>query len=339
MNVSRILKSAEPDKVIVSPSSISTTGSFKCDATDEWRPQTSTSLIYRHHLSIIKVAISSKFVLATQTIDTIRLCSLSTGRELAKITCLTDRDCNPGLVFSADGTLLATVNRKPRGLDITVWDAETGAKLCRQKIRTLYLTDPIAFSADNKLFACCQVVESSSVSSRCTVYKLDTGRKVGDISPSWTKPKALSFVQGDQRLLCHYKNRIEMWDVTTWNLTHTYGASGFNFGIHVTQDLTMTCSNGWDEIRIIYIRSGKKKTSNVLGLRGIYSLACASGTREVAYAGIGGSIGIWDPSTGLSEQGPSHLSQDVVRIALSPDGRKIVYGTYDGEVWLWDRDS
>ncbi|MHC4717414.1 MAG: protein kinase domain-containing protein [Planctomycetota bacterium] len=76
-------------------------------------------------------------------------------------------------------------------------------------------------------------------------------------------------------------------------------------------------------------------------LRGILSHGgpirdAAVGPGLVATAGGDGTVRVWDARTGAAAADPIRHPRAVVRIAFSPDGRRIATASADGDVRLWD---
>lgn len=322
-------------------------------------------LLHNHSEKIVAIAVSSKCVLAFESHSKITLWSLSTGQELANIY-FGDVNylSNNVLKFSSDGTSLASLRRTSERSNpiVSVWDSNTGLRLCALVIHNMVRESPIAFSPDNKLIAYSQLVCESSGTFGDTIMLVEiaTGREVGSSSFLHSRPHMLSFAEEDRRLLCCTQQGAEVWDLATYHLTRV--DESFFLPLHVREPhavfqppilvhefmiiressniithefiIIRTTDN---EIEVFDFRLKSKRASVTLSDT-IMCVACVPGSGEIAFAGLNGLAGTWDPQTGIVKKSDVFLDDDL--FAISSDGRILFYGGRGGQVmWQFVNDE
>jgi hypothetical protein len=106
---------------------------------------TGTKVLYDHQEEIINLAISSKRILAAASANTIRLWYLPMDKEIVRIPCRPHGQTNSCLMFSPDGNMLAAAHILPKELTstVSVWNSETGARLCALTIDNGHYTSSL----------------------------------------------------------------------------------------------------------------------------------------------------------------------------------------------------
>jgi len=110
--------------------------------------------------------------------------------------------------------------------------------------------------------------------------------------------------------------------------------------IRRVHELLDSCPNdlrGWEWNRINYISDQAYKT--IHGRDGTWSIALSPNGRHVASGGSGGTIALWDTSSGTEILTFAAHEGWVHRVAFSPDGKRIVSGGDDKLVKVWDSTS
>jgi WD40 repeat protein len=310
-------------------------------------PQMSLKSLYDHKEEIINVAISTELILATATPKSILLWNLPTRKGGRKIPCNTYRYTESGLVFSPDQTLLAAAHltTKSATSTVSVWNVNTGAEICTLHIHNgskLWIS-AIAISADNKLIACSQEDKRplEDIQSTIMLYKIATGRKVGEFPKVRARIRMLSFAGGGRLLFCCSGNRVEKWDVATYSLIETCVRLGPRF-YHpiITEDFMLISTNGFDRIYMFDLLKGVRKAS-VTVTENVRCLSRSKRSREIAFAGQHGLVNTWEPWTGAVRQLPKQDNMydgddDFQAVAISPDGQSVVFGGHSGKLWFWN---
>jgi WD40 repeat protein len=300
---------------------------------------TGTRLLYDHQEEITNLAISSNLILAAASANTIRLWYLLSGNEIVRIPCRPHSQSNSCLMFSTDGKMLAAAHLLSRNpiSTVSVWNSETGSRLCALIIDNGHDNIAIAISQTNRFIACSQKDRRNPrrrTHPTVGLYEIATGRRVGQFPQLETTARMLAFVQADRQLVCVSNGRVEIWDVATYTLIRHWEYTGHTFYRTIlTHDLMLVTSNGTKRVDMFHLFSGEKKASVVLS-ESIRRLACSPGTREIAFAGCNGLVGTWDPTTGIVKKAPESRQTHLYGVAMSQDGQAIVYGGTGGLVRL-----
>jgi len=300
---------------------------------------------------IFEVAVSSRFLLAATSAQTIRIWDLTTGAKLVHISCLCRIPLRGDtcLTFSPDGRMLAARTDEPASLrteqslsSISLLVSQTG-----KVIRALHgegraRFETIAFSSDNHVLACSSRRRRQT---KITLYATATGQIIKTIPAVWKLSVTLSFVQSDQRLLIRPAgSNSRLWDMTTctfdddlripdfWNTSSlVVTRTGMVVGLHRLCQLVMNNPHSNEQVAAVDVG------------RGVHRLICSEATELVAFVGhdfISADrwMGIWKPRTGKVSEVKLFPEVNEAAIALSPDGTSLFCGTNDGAVMAWDVD-
>jgi WD40 repeat protein len=221
--------------------------------------------------------------------------------------------------FSPDGRRIASATgqdpRAPAGIEVKVWNAETGAvawTLCQPDAYNARL----AFSPDGQQLA---------------VASQDS--KVWDVRPGAGPVTSLS---ADQ-----HRVRVKVWDVSTgaevpalegWRgevLAVSFGADG---ALLVATSLGRT-------VDVREAGSGRAVLGGgVVGAGdGVTAAAFSAGGKYVAVGSGTGAVKVWDLGTGRETLTLPEDRRPVLGLAFSPDGTRLVRGLHAGEtVTVWD---
>ena len=308
------------------------------------RRRNSDNVFYDHGIPIVHMAISSRHVLATASWNMIRLRNLNTGEDVVKIRCYPCGTKDKCPIFSSDGAFLCAAHftHNATMTTISVWNAETGARLCTLSKRLGRNTWVTAFAicSNGRLIACAKYTDELHRDHKYTVWLFETatGQPVGGFRLRYGA-QTLSFIQRDKLLLCFCESRVEIWDVATCTRIRVLeqGGLGFDRSI-VTQDSKLICMDEGVGISMFDLESGFRMARATLRLGTIVQLAYSPGTGEIAFACSNGLVGTWNPSTGVVRKSRESGSdfEHWCGIAIAPDGQKVFYGGESGKVRCWN---
>jgi WD40 repeat protein/tRNA A-37 threonylcarbamoyl transferase component Bud32 len=271
---------------------------------------------------------------------------LTTGREIVTI----HHDLKPGnqwsLVFSPDGTRLAS------GSDgaIKIWDATTG-----QEVRSIEgpfgpITAGVAFSPDGKWLA----AGSQHLTAR--VWDVTTGQELFTLTGHTSAVWDVSFSPDGKRLATGSKDAtVKVWDLTTGKEIRTFkGHRGDVWNVAYSPDGTRIASGSADKTLKIWDATALDEGRMIKGhTGGVSGIAFSPDGKRLASASSD-SVGwdqsknepvkklgadqahLWDVTTGqriMSLDSPSGFGGNV---AFSADGKHLVTDSQDGMIRIWD---
>jgi WD40 repeat protein len=265
----------------------------------------------KHRVSALALAPNGE-ELATADGEAIRVWDASTGRQRRAIACPNDLH-NPGpLVFSSDGTILAAVAKDG---SIRLFQTATGKEhrvLPSQAsgIRCL------AFTSDGKRL----VVVGRDAASPVRIWDLVSGRLTHELSIDSSKdmrirPLALSSDGGTLAVECATQERVK---------------KGREITVFTQYRLCL-----WD------VATGRERLRTVGERDVLWAAAFSADGKQVATAGMGDQVRIWDATTGqlrgAFQSNPGGSRPDALdTMAFSPDGRRLALVGAGAAVQIWD---
>ena len=280
---------------------------------------------------LASAAVDKRTFLGVAEMKTRKVWDLATGREIVTI----NHDLKPGyqwsLLFSPDGTRLASGSLNA----LKIWDATTGQEV--RSIDGLFgpITVDIAFSPDGKRLA------AGSQNGTAMVWDATTGQELftlkGHISPVWS----VSFSPDGKRLATGSKDATaKVWEMATgkeigafkghrgdvWNVAYSPD------GMRLASGSTDKTVKIWDATALAEGRTIKTDTGFV------YAVEFSPDGKRLAAAGSD-SDSVWDVATGQQTLTLKSSSGFGENVAFSPDGKQMVTDSQDGTIRIWDAAS
>lgn len=273
------------------------------------------------------------------------------GEESKRLSGVADQkkwDSVTAVVFSLDGTLLASVTRD--GM-VKVWEVATGKPRLEIKTR-LYSLVAVAIDADNKAVAA--VTGSTPWTAPLTqlgVWELTTGKEVlsTKLSASSYWVGELAFSADGRHLVGASRSLLTVWDVSTGRPRYAldepkatlaaFSRDGKRFAGFVAGEGIVV----WDTATGRAVHS-LKTPANIDGVGGISfspdgkHLAATPTTVYVNDATVQvrqtTALHIWEIGSGKVVL-RRDTNENLPMVAFSPDGRRLALGNRDGLLQMW----
>jgi tricorn protease-like protein len=262
----------------------------------------------------------------------VRLIDAATGKLLG--TLAGHADYVRSIAFSPDGTLVAAGGGSPQQFgEIKIWNVET-----HELIRTIKghkdCIYSVAWSPDGKLLA------SGSYDKQVKLWDAATGKETLNLQDHIDAVFAVAFSPDGQRLASASQDRtIKIWNVATGKRVYTLSDA--------TDGLTsLAYSPSGDELaavgydKTIYIwkltqDDGQLRQSLIADEDSLLSLKWSHDGKMLVTASSDGSIRFRDRKLNLTGV-IDHQPDWVEALDVSPDGRWLAAGRYDGTLSLYD---
>ena len=243
------------------------------------------------------------------------------------------------LAFSADGQLLAAGS-----LDgsLRLWNPSVGQPIYTSSDRQ-YNADRVAFDPAGKRFA------SAGIDGLIRFWNSPSGSPTGlQLNVGDQIVETLAFRPGQQQIVAGLNGVVQVWNADTGTLIRTLSPNhGLVTNLAVSRDgLIATAARDGDLVDVWNADTGahlntltlKPHTVTSVAFSGNgHRLAVAAGTATDSGPGVG-SITVFDSGTGgLVKSITTSTAQ--LRIAMSPDGRRVASGDLDGSLVVWNADT
>lgn len=271
-------------------------------------------------------------ILAVGGYQVVGLFAMPAGQPLAQLTGHSDEVRS--IAFSPDGNMLAAAGGEPqRGGEIKIWDVDS-----HQLLRTLKgqkdCIYSVAWSPDGKLLA------SGSYDKSVKLWDPQNGREVRDLQDHIDAVFAVAFSPDGRRLASASQDRtVKIWDVATGKRLYTLGdASDGLTSLAYSPDGERLAAAGYD--KTIYIwqlgaEDGHLVHSLIADEDSQLSLAWSRDGKTIVTGSADRSIRFRDPN--LELKGVADRQPDWVdALDMSPDGKWLAAGRYDGSLSLYD---
>ena len=286
---------------------------------------------------------------------TIRMWNVETGSQMGKpLTGHTRIICSAS--FSPDGTKILSGSYDK---SIRVWDTDTGIQMC--KISTADLVKSVSFSPDGKK------IVSTGWESAVHIWDTVTGKQICELStPEANLSESVSFSPDGKKIIeSGNLEPIRIWNAETFKLVGILDNGGT---VAVFSPDGKRIATGFYDIKVLDAETCNPVSEDLQGNKTpVQSLAFSPDAKKIVSGSVDGTVRMWDVETGIyigklnmnsntdCEEDdvprpyiPNIVPRETVRveekdlissIVFSPDGRKIVCGSFDGTIKILDLEN
>jgi dipeptidyl aminopeptidase/acylaminoacyl peptidase len=266
----------------------------------------------------------------------VRLIDPASGKLLGTLT--GHADSVRSIAFSPDGTLLAAAGGRPqREGEIKIWNLQS-----QQLLKTLVghkdCIYSVAWSPDGKLIA------SGSYDKMVKLWDVAAGRELNNLQDHIDAVFAVVFSPDGKRLASASQDRtVKIWDVATGKRLYTLSdALDGLTSLAYSSSGDQLAAGGYD--KTIYIwrltdADGHLSQSLIADQESVLSLVWSPDAKTIITASSDGSIRFRNASTLDPIRVIDKQLDWVQTLDVSPDGKWLAAGRYDGTLSLYDTTS
>lgn len=263
----------------------------------------------------------------------VRLIDPSTGKEVATLS--GHADYVRSIAFSPDGKMLAAGGGLPqRSGEIKIWDLQSHQLLVTMQGHKDCIYS-VAWRPDGKMIA------SGSYDRMVKLWDVSSGKELKNLQDHIDAVFAVAFSPDGKHLASASQDRsVKIWDVGTGSRLYTLGdALDGLTGIAYSPSGDQVSAAGYD--KTIYIwnvgdTEGALKQSLIADEESILALVWSPDGQTIVTASSDGSIRFRDAKTLDPQRVIDHQPEWVQALAISPDGRWLAAGRFNGTLSLYD---
>jgi hypothetical protein len=272
-------------------------------------------------------------LLAVGGYKNVQLMDPGTGKVIATLP--GHADVVRALAFTPDGTKLAAAGGLPaRSGEIKIWDLQTH-RLLETMTGHKDCIYSVAISPDGKLVA------SGSYDKLILLWEIDRGRQIRTLKDHIDAVFSVAFSPDGKRLASGAQDRsVKIWDVASGQRLFTLsepldGITAVAFRPFGTQ----LAAGGYDKVIRTWDLSDKGGTlaqSMMAHEDTILQLAYSPDGKTLVSASADRTIRFWDAETLTSLKALDKQPDWVQAVSISPNGKWLAAGRYDGSVSVYD---
>jgi hypothetical protein len=272
----------------------------------------------------------------------------ATGKLLKRIHTRAERAY--AMVFLPDGKLAVAGGRPGQEGDVRIFDISVAGKkegdveildgVNDTKVMTKQLLDTddsvlcLAVSVDGKRIAC------GGCDRTVRVWEYPSGKLEQSIENHADWVLGVIFAPDGKHLLtCSRDKTAKVWDLSAKESVLTFpDHQNAVFGVGVKKDSKAGFSAGLDKNVRMWNATGEGKQIRVVGNHGDEILKMVQHPKEpiMVTTSADKTVKVWNPETGANTKTLTGLTDHVFAAAISPDGKQVAAGGYDGEVRVWN---
>ncbi|KIK24088.1 hypothetical protein PISMIDRAFT_646831, partial [Pisolithus microcarpus 441] len=286
-----------------------------------------------HTGEVLSVAFSpdGKKIVSGSADNTVRIWDAERGVQIGNH--LEGHTCSvESVAFSPDGKKIVSGSWDKT---VRIWDPERGIQIGSYLEGHIALISSVAWSPDGKRIA--------TASNGVMVLKAESGMHISSYTNGHVFGfRAVAFSPEGKRIVSGSADGI----VTVWDTDRS-----MQIGCHLEGHIDVTV-RVWDAERSVQI--GSQLEGHI---KGVYSVAFSPDSKRIVSCSQDRTVRVWDAERGRAVSGSddnnvstwgirhfhlgSHLGGDIARIhsfALSPDSKRVVTGSEDNIVRIWDAE-
>jgi WD40 repeat protein/tRNA A-37 threonylcarbamoyl transferase component Bud32 len=272
--------------------------------------------------------------------NTVKVWDAATGKE---IRTLTGHALSVlGLAFSPDGTRLASAGGDRL---VKVWNVATGKEELTLRGH-VWNVSAVAFSPDGNRLV------SAAADNTVKLWDMTTGREILCFKGHNRSVRSAIFSPDGQYVASAGDDEVvRIWDTTAGQERFSYrGHTNIIWGLSFSADGKQLASASYDHTIKVWDTQRRQENARSTKAHAGYAFGVAFSPdgKRIATAGVifdsvtlrvgGSEVNLWHAGTGHQEL---HIDVpgafvNATSVAFSPDGRRLVSGTGDGQVHVWD---
>jgi WD40 repeat protein len=257
----------------------------------------------------------------------LRLWDLESGAQIGKEWC----DRNNGVWSMALSPNGKTIAGGSNDSYVRLWDVET-KKVISEWTGHTGVVRALCWSADGERVA------SGSWDGTARVWDVNTGNTVLKIKTKHDRVVAVMYSPDSSKLATggNKKDAVKIWDAKTGKLLNTLKHDHWVYSLAWTSDGKKLISGSFGLIRIFDTATWQQ----VAILEGhtfiINAIFLSQNNRFLASASGDKTARLWNLDTNLPVGPPLQHEEGLYSAGISPDGKALVTGCRDGNLYTWD---